>query len=134
MKLSISRTGQHKADEKEIHARRSDLDAEQQGAVGVLQLLLPLLHLFSPLLLLLQLTDVIHRCLQDGALVPAHLTAHKGLKCTDPCYDCVIKTSTINTLGSNTQHLREIAEKSGRSKAGLILTGRWTWGRDLPVP
>ena len=51
----------------------SDLYAQQQAAVSVLQLPLPGLHLLAPLLLLLQLADVVHRGLQDGALVPALL-------------------------------------------------------------
>lgn len=48
-------------------------------SVGVLQLLLTILQLLRPLLLPLQLPDVVHRCLQDGAFVPAHVPEdHRG--------------------------------------------------------
>lgn len=52
---------------------RPHLYAQQQQVVGVLQLPLSLLHLSDPLLLLLELADVVHRGLEDGALVPPHL-------------------------------------------------------------
>lgn len=39
----------------------------------MLQLLLPVLQLLGPLLLPLQLPDVVHGGLQDGAFVPAHV-------------------------------------------------------------
>lgn len=46
---------------------------QHQVSVGVLQLLLPVLQLLGPLLLPLQLPDVVHGGLQDGAFVPAHV-------------------------------------------------------------
>lgn len=49
------------------------LDAQQQRVVGGLQPPLPVLHLSRPLLLLLQLADVVDRGLQDGAFVPPGL-------------------------------------------------------------
>lgn len=42
-------------------------------SIGLLQLLLPVLQLLGPLLLPLQLPDVVDGCLQDGAFVPAHV-------------------------------------------------------------
>lgn len=42
-------------------------------SIGVLQLLLAVLQLLGPLLLSLQLPDVVDRRLQDGAFVPAHV-------------------------------------------------------------
>lgn len=42
-------------------------------SIGVLQLLLAVLQLLGPLLLPLQLPDVVDRRLQDGAFVPAHV-------------------------------------------------------------
>lgn len=46
---------------------------QHQVSVGVLQLLLPVLQLLGPLLLPLQLPDVVHGGLQDGAFIPAHV-------------------------------------------------------------
>lgn len=48
--------------------------------IGVLQLLLPVLQLLGPLLLPLQLPDVVDRRLQDGAFVPAHVPEKKTEK------------------------------------------------------
>ena len=53
--------------------------------ISVLQLFLTHLHLLGSLLLLLQLPNVVHRGLEDGALVPTHLpvaggTLHKGMQ------------------------------------------------------
>lgn len=53
------------------------LDPEQQPPVGLLQLLLAALQLASVLLLLLQPPDVLHRGLEDGAFVPAHVAAER---------------------------------------------------------
>lgn len=53
------------------------LDPEQQPPVGLLQLLLTALQLASVLLLLLQPPDVLHRGLEDGAFVPAHVAAER---------------------------------------------------------
>lgn len=46
-------------------------------SIGVLQLLLAVLQLLGPLLLSLQLPDVVDRRLQDGAFVPAHVPEKK---------------------------------------------------------
>lgn len=46
---------------------------QHQVSIGVLQLLLPVLQLFGPLLLPLQLPDVLHRRLENGAFVPTHI-------------------------------------------------------------
>ena len=54
----------------------SHLYPQHEMAVGVLQLLLPVLQLLGPLLLPLQLVDVVHGRLQDGALVPPHVSEH----------------------------------------------------------
>lgn len=43
-------------------------------AVGVLHLPLPALQLLGPLLLPLQPPDVVHRGLQNGSLIPAHVS------------------------------------------------------------
>lgn len=50
------------------------LDPQHQVSVGVLQLPLPALQLLGPLLLPLQPPDVVHRGLQNGSLIPAHVS------------------------------------------------------------
>lgn len=54
-------------------------------SIGVLQLLLAVLQLLGPLLLPLQLPDVVDRRLQDGAFVPAHVPEKKK-KTASACY------------------------------------------------
>lgn len=49
-------------------------------SIGVLQLLLAVLQLLGPLLLPLQLPDVIDGRLQDGAFVPAHVPERENKK------------------------------------------------------
>lgn len=56
--------------------RQTDLDAQQQTVVDLLQLLLPHLNVLGSVLLLLKLPDVVDRGLQDGAFVQAHLAAN----------------------------------------------------------
>lgn len=46
---------------------------QHQMSIGMLQLLLAILQLLGPLLLSLELPDVVYRCLQDSAFVPAHV-------------------------------------------------------------
>lgn len=46
---------------------------QHQMSIGVLELLLAILQLFGPLLLSLELPDVVYGCLQDSAFVPAHV-------------------------------------------------------------
>lgn len=53
---------------------KTDLDTKQQMAVGVFQLSLSALQLFDSLLLSLQHSDVVHRGLQNGPLIPAHVS------------------------------------------------------------
>lgn len=50
------------------------LDPQHQVSVGVLHLPLPALQLLGPLLLPLQPPDVVHRGLQNGSLIPAHVS------------------------------------------------------------
>lgn len=57
---------------------QTDLDAQQQTVVDLLQLLLPHLDVLGSVLLLLQLPDVVDRGLEDRAFVPAHLTVNAG--------------------------------------------------------
>lgn len=52
----------------------TDLDTKQQMAIGVFQLPLPALQLLDSLLLPLQHSDVVHRGLQNGPLIPAHVS------------------------------------------------------------
>lgn len=52
----------------------TDLDTKQQMAVSVLQLPLPAVQLLDSLLLPLQHSDVVHRGLQNGPLIPAHVS------------------------------------------------------------
>lgn len=52
----------------------TDLDSKQQVAVCVLQLSLSALQLLDSLLLPLEHSDVVHRGLQNGALIPAHVS------------------------------------------------------------
>lgn len=42
--------------------------------IGIFKLSLTVLQLFGPLLLTLQLPDVVHGRLENGALVPAHVS------------------------------------------------------------
>lgn len=58
----------------------TDLNAQQQTVVHLLQLFLPHLDILCSVLLLLQLPDVVDGSFQDGAFVPAHLTAVIGKK------------------------------------------------------
>lgn len=50
------------------------LDTKHQVAVGVFQLPLPALQLLGSLLLPLQPPDVVHRGLENGSLIPAHVS------------------------------------------------------------
>lgn len=52
----------------------TDLDSKQQVAVCVLQLSLSALQLLDSLLLPLKHPDVVHRGLQNGPLIPAHVS------------------------------------------------------------
>lgn len=55
----------------------TDLDAKQQVAVCVFQLPLSALQLLYSLLLPLQHPDVVHRGLQNGPLIPAHVSEER---------------------------------------------------------
>lgn len=68
------------------HLLFSNLNSELQAAVGLLQGSLPALQVFGALLLLLQLADIIHRGLQDGALVPAHLPVGPKWEASGKCH------------------------------------------------
>lgn len=53
------------------------LNPEQKSSVSLLQLLLAALQLSRMLLLFLQPLNVLHRGLEDGPFVPAHITARE---------------------------------------------------------
>lgn len=102
-----------------VHVNTEYLNAEQQGAVGVLQPPLSLLHLSGSLLLFLQFADVIHRRLQDGSFVPPHLpvqpiTGHASLTHSTNEYNemqrddnrgCIWNHSVIKYINIQTVHL-----------------------------
>lgn len=54
--------------------KTTHLYPQHEVTVGVFHLPLPALQLLGPLLLPLQPPDVVHRGLQNGALIPAHVS------------------------------------------------------------
>lgn len=87
---------------------------QHEMPIGVLQLLLPVLQLLGPLLLPLQLPDVVDGRLQDGAFVPAHVPENHRtvvMSASNGLLDLSISLSYVYSRGKN-----------------MIRGSRQTWG------
>lgn len=87
----------------------------------MLQLFLPILQLLGSVLFSLQLPDVIHRRLQDGAFVPAHVPEdHRHASGFNLQVDSLYLSSDVSYLTSEGSRVWDLVTSSGKGSAQYL--------------